>query len=200
MVGAALLSLAEQAAPYLGPNSRAEPFPKYARDTVRIVDDEGRCILVRFHQPDRLRVTATLPEAAREFPAVRTPSISVSHRHGPRHLADHIRRRLLPLHAQTLQQLNDLVARRSAEQAAREMVTTRLIEALPGTLDTRVSQERRSTTTVSFEGRPRLGFLVPHATAEIERHGESVNLALVGLTPDEAEIVLRALSGMERWR
>jgi len=194
-----LLDLAQQAAAHLGPGSRAEPHPKHT-NTVRIIDDEGRGILIRSHRPDRLMVTASLPEAARDFPAVRIPTISVSLRGGPQHLANHIRRRLLPLHTEALAQLNELITRRDAEQAAREKVTTRLAEALPGAFATRIAPECRTITTITFEGHPTLGFLTPLATAEVKRYGESVSLSLTRLTPDEAEAVLRTLAGMERWR
>ncbi|MFD9824292.1 hypothetical protein [Streptomyces violascens] len=97
-----LASFACQVAPLLGTQCRA--LPDDGRDgAVRIVDDEGRALVLYQEEakPQRLSVTVRLPEAA-EAAGLTVRPVTVAAGCTPAHAAAHIRRRLLPAHARVL--------------------------------------------------------------------------------------------------
>ncbi|GAA2470912.1 hypothetical protein ACFPFX_32855 [Streptomyces mauvecolor] len=97
-----LAAFAYQVAPLLGTQCRALPDDS-RDDAVRIVDDEGRALLLYQEEakPQRLFVTVRLPEAA-EAAGFTVRPVTVAAGCTPAHAAAHIRRRLLPAHARVL--------------------------------------------------------------------------------------------------
>ncbi|AVZ70894.1 hypothetical protein SLUN_00040 [Streptomyces lunaelactis] len=105
-------ALADQIAAELGANCRTEPTDDPA--TLRIIDDEGRAILLHHDvaKPSRLTISAQLPTAADDHGVAIKP-ITVSATLPAGHAAAHIRRRLMPAHAQALAELASRVADRA---------------------------------------------------------------------------------------
>ncbi|MGW2863403.1 hypothetical protein [Streptomyces sp. NPDC001205] len=97
-----LTTFAAQVALQLGAQCRALP-DDLRRGAARIVDDEGRALILYQEEakPDRLFLTARLPEAA-EAAGYTVRPVTVAARCNPAHAAAHIRRRVLPAHASVL--------------------------------------------------------------------------------------------------
>ncbi|MCT9093447.1 hypothetical protein N4G70_31945 [Streptomyces sp. ASQP_92] len=97
-----LTALAGQVATQLGSQCHVLPDDRQD-DAVRIVDDEGRALILYQEEakPERLFLTACLPEAATAQGFALRP-VTVAASSAAAHVAAHIRRRLLPALAQVL--------------------------------------------------------------------------------------------------
>ncbi|MEV6048711.1 hypothetical protein [Streptomyces xanthochromogenes] len=97
-----LTALARQVACRLGSQCHVLADDRQ-NDAVRIVDDEGRALILYQEEtkPERLFLTARLPEAATAQGLTLRP-VTVAATSTAAHVAAHIRRRLLPALAQTL--------------------------------------------------------------------------------------------------
>ncbi|MBL1120294.1 hypothetical protein JK364_49595 [Streptomyces sp. 110] len=185
---------AEEIAPLLDPQCRVEPLPQHVWTATRIVDGDGRALdLVKDDDP-RLRVWAQLPGDA----SVKSPSIRVSAL-APKHVADHIRRRLLPQHAEALEIAGLEKAAQEAEQRARRAVVQRLARLLPGA-SVNPEYPRPRYTTVSFHRREDLedSAFTGRIWATVGPRGDSVELEIHAL-PEEAEHALRGMASLDGW-
>ncbi|SEB31826.1 hypothetical protein [Streptomyces melanosporofaciens] len=185
---------AQEIARLLDPQCRVEPLPQNASLSARIVDGDGRALDLVRCDDRRLRVQAQLPEDA----PVRTPSIRVSAL-TPKHVADHIRRRLLPQHAEALEKAEAEKVVREAEQRARGAVAEKLASLVPGAY---VNPEYPGPrhTTVSFQRRedPEDLWFTGRIWATVGPRGDSVELEIHALS-EEAEHALRGLASLDGW-
>ncbi|MFI6056318.1 hypothetical protein ACIBCO_40450 [Streptomyces violascens] len=97
-----LAAFAQQVAALLGPHCRAMPDDRQDA-AVRIIDDDGRALVLYQDaaKPERLFITARLPEAAEATGLVVRP-VTVAAGCTAAHAAAHIRRRLVPAHGHLL--------------------------------------------------------------------------------------------------
>ncbi|MFE9559097.1 hypothetical protein ACFYMW_39160 [Streptomyces sp. NPDC006692] len=123
-----LATLARQIAPQLGTQCRTLP-DDHQGGAVRIVDDEGRALVLYQDEarPDRLFITARLPEAAEGAGIVLRP-VTVAAPSTAAHAAAHIRRRLLPALARALAEFE---ARPTAPAARQPAPAPGIPELLP---------------------------------------------------------------------
>ncbi|MFD8339243.1 hypothetical protein ACFV42_42470 [Streptomyces solisilvae] len=185
---------AQEIARLLDPQCRVEPLPQCVSVSMRIVDGDGRALDLVRCDDRRLRVRAQLPEDA----SVSAPSIRVSAL-TPKHVADHIRRRLLPQHAEALEKVEAEKTAREAEQRVRGAVAERLASLIPGAC-VKPEYPRPRRTTVSFQRRedPEDLWFTGRIWATVGPQGDSVELEIHALS-EEAEHALRGLASLDGW-